>query len=203
MKKKVIAAAVLGFVLFISCSAAENMQQQSVPSIRDTLNTYESSFKFRSGVTWGMNQTSVQETEPIKMDRYSSGDWSVMISSEPVEVSRFTADLVYMFQKDSLQMITYEFLAEEGNTLNYQYLTGALCSVYGENKSADIRRIKRLMDCIYPGRYSEATLAQAFEWNTQDGTSIFQYYYSENRFAILYVYPGMENRNGEYIVNGL
>ena len=66
-----------------------------------------------------------------------------MINSEPVTVSRFTADLVFMFYQNQLKMITYEFQAG-ASTLNYQYLLGALCSVYGDSADTDGAVIKNV-----------------------------------------------------------
>ena len=135
-----------GWIMLLLCGAAA--ETQTIPSIRDTVDSAVKPFSFRNGVLWGMDSAQVQSTESIQMDERSSGEWSVMVSSEPVEVSRFTADLIYMFRDNALQMIAYEF--KTCTTLNYQYLTGALSAVYGESQTADAARIKAYMDLLYP-----------------------------------------------------
>ena len=104
MKKIRISIVLLaGWIMLLLCGAAA--ETQTIPSIRDTVDSAVKPFSFRNGVLWGMDSAQVQSTESIQMDERSSGEWSVMVSSEPVEVSRFTADLIYMFRDNALQMI--------------------------------------------------------------------------------------------------
>ena len=97
MKRK-IAAIILCTVftvLAVSCALAEGT---STNSIRDLFITEQKkTFSFRNGITWAMNQQQVAAIENIPMKQSVSSDWSVLISESPVQVSRFTADLVYMF----------------------------------------------------------------------------------------------------------
>ena len=200
MKKIRISIVLLaGWIMLLLCGAAA--ETQTIPSIRDTVDSAVKPFSFRNGVLWGMDSAQVQSTESIQMDERSSGEWSVMVSSEPVEVSRFTADLIYMFRDNALQMIAYEF--QTCTTLNYQYLTGALSAVYGESQTADATRIKAYMDLLYPDRYRTDWITHMYVWHAEDGTCVFMYYYSSEAYAILYVNPQLMNNVNGYAVNGL
>ena len=201
MKK--IAAVCLVFTMLALCAfeSAFSENAGTVSGIRDLLMAEKKPFSFRNGITWGMNPQQVSLIENVPMDQRSSTEWSVMMTSEPVQVSRFSADLVYMFYQNALRMITYEF-QKDCSSLNYQYLTGALCSVYGESKEANPVVIKGWMDRIYQNYYQQDLIRNAVEWNAEDGTSIYLYYISESTYAILYVCP-VTNGTGGYDTNGL
>ena len=156
-------------------------------------------FRFRDGIRWGMScqQVKALETEPTT--ERTMQNWSVMLTDGKVAVSRFTADLVFMFREDRLMMISYEF--QPGRKEDYLYLTGALSSLYGEKKEADPLTIKALMDSINPNRYKTEMITQAWGWGTQDNTLIFLYYYSSDAYAILYASPEAGSRI--YQTNGL
>ena len=182
------------------CAAAED---GNPGSIRDLMNSEEKKpFSFRNGITWAMNQQQVSLIENIPMKQSSSSEWSVLIPESQVQVSRFYADLVYIFRQDALRMITYEF-TKDCSMLNYQYLTGALCSLYGESREADATVIKGWMDRIFPNHYALEQIHEAREWTTEDGTSIFQYYYTVENYAILYICPTTNGGNAGYDTNGL
>ena len=175
----------------------------TVPSIRETMRTDRQAFSFRNGVRWEMNMEQVRVLENVPMNVFSSNEWSVMMTEAKAQVSRFSADLVFMFFQDRLRMITYEFQSDE-STLDFQYLLGALCSVYGESQDADGIVIKYMMDQIYPDRYRTEWIREGRMWNTQDGTHIFLYYYSTNAYAILYTCPELTiQSSGGYEVIGL
>ena len=182
---------------------------ESVPaaggSIRDLVTTEQQQakpFSFRNGVAWAMNQQQVIAIENIPMKQSASSDWAVLISESPVQVSRFSADLVYMFWQDALRMITYEF-TQDCTSLNYQYLTGALCSVYGDSREANPLVIKGWMDRIYQNYYQQDQIRNAVEWTAGDGTSIFLYYFTPEKYAILYVCPTSNGAAAGYDTNGL
>ena len=156
-------------------------------------------FRFRDGIRWGMNTQQVSALEAEPMTERSMQDWSIMLTDEKVVVSRFTADLVFMFRGDSLLMASYEF--QKGTGDQFLYLGGALASLYGEKAEADPLKIKSLMDAINPNRYKLDLIRQACVWTTADGTTIYLYYYSQDSFAITYVSPDLGSRI--YQTNGL
>ena len=177
----------------------------NIPSIRETMQTEQTvtPFSFRNGIGWNMSMDQIKTLEPVPMAERSSSDWSVMVTSEQVQVSRFQADLVFMFWQDKLKMITYEFQAD-ASKLNYQYLLGALCSVYGDSHEAQPATIKSMMDRIYPDRYRADWIREAHAWTAADGTNLFLYYFSANAYAILYVSPELTVQGGGgYEINGL
>ncbi len=198
-----ITAAVLlcVFAAFLIFGAAA--ESTGTTSIRDLMATDEKKpFTFRNGITWAMNPQQVAAIENIPMKQSSSSEWTVLISESPVQVSRFTADLVYIFRQDALRMITYEF-TNDCTTLNYQYLTGALCSLYGDKKEANPVVIKGWMDRIFPNHYVQDLIHDANEWAAEDGTSIFQYYFTNDYYAILYICPISGGTGAGYDTNGL
>lgn len=158
------------------------------------------SFRFRDGIRWGMNPQQVKALESVNMVERVMQDWSIMVTTEKVAVSRFTADLVFIFRQEQLKMIVYEFQRQSAES-DYQYLTGALCSLYGEPKDADPAVIKVLMDAVNPGRYTAESLQKANGWLAADGTAVFQYQYAPDSFGVMYVAP--ELGGGLYQTNGL
>ncbi len=202
MKK---AIPVLCFVILSVCAVSGCFGETgTVPSIRETMQTETAAaFSFRNGIRWDMTAEQVRALENVPMTERSSENWSVMVTEDKARVSRFSADLVFMFYQGQLKMITYEFQSD-GSALDYQYLLGALCSVYGESGPADGIIIKRMMDQIYPDRYRTEWIREGKMWSTGDGTHIFLYYFSSNAYAILYTCPALTVQNSEaYDINGL
>ncbi len=197
-----IAVLILCTVIAASTVCGALAENANTNSIRDLLTTEQKRpFSFRNGITWAMNQQQVAAIENIPMKQSSSSDWSVLITESPVQVSRFSADLVYMFKQDALRMITYEF-TKDCTTLNFQYLAGALCSLYGESGAANPLVVKGWMDRIYQNYYQQDQIHNALEWNAEDGTKVFLYYFTAETYAILYVCP-TTGGTGNYDTNGL
>ena len=165
-----------------------------------TITPSPEAFRFRDGIRWGMNPQQVKALESENMVERVMQDWSIMVTTEKVAVSRFTADLVFIFRQEQLKMIVYEFQRQDVEA-DYQYLTGALHSLYGEQKEADPAMVKVLMDAINPGRYKTEELKKACGWMTSDGTAVFQYQYAADSFGVMYVAP--ELGGGLYQTNGL
>ena len=157
-------------------------------------------FRFRDGIRWGMTMQQVKALENENMVERSNQEWSIMVTTEKVAVSRFTADLVFMFRQDQLRMITYEFQRPDAEA-DFQYLAGALSSVYGEKQEADPSVVKTLMDAINPGRYQTEQMTQAYAWIRSDGTAIFLYYYGPGLFSVMYAAPDLGG--GLYQTQGL
>lgn len=203
MMKQIRLKAALLFLIVLFSSSFAVADNEGGSSIRDLVISETKPFSFRNGISWGMNPQQVSAIENIPMKQSSSSEWSVLISESPVQVSRFTADLVYMFKQDALRMITYEFQKKECSSLNYQYLTGALCSLYGESKDANPIIIKSWMDLVYQNHYTLEKIHDAKEWSTEDDTEIFLFYFWDDTYAILYVCPESGSGNTGYDTNGL
>jgi len=157
-------------------------------------------FRFRDGIRWGMTPEQVKILEPEEMNERSRQNWTVMMAKEKVAVSRFTADLLFMFRDSRLQIIAYEF-QRQTSTTDYRYLMGAMKSVYGEYSEADPLIVSTLMDEINPNHYRLDQIEGAVCWRTGDGTAIYQFFYGNDSFAVMYVSPDMGT--GQYQVNGL
>lgn len=187
-------------LLSVSASGAEGFREWFMPaSVTETATPAPNAFRFRDGIRWGMNKLQVKALETGPMNERSMQNRSVLFTDGKVAVSRFTADLVFMFVEERLMMISYEFL--QGTQDSFQYLTGALSSLYGEKAEAEPMKIKALMDTIDPNRYRTEMIVQPYGWTYDDGTSVYLYYYSQTDFAILYVSP--ELSGGIYQTNGL
>ena len=198
--KRIIA--ILTVLLMLAAAAAA---EQTVPGIRElmeapTATPAPDAFRFRDGIRWGMNPQQVKALETEAMTERTLQEWSVMLTNEKVAVSRFTADLVFMFRQDRLLMITYEFQRQDAEG-DFRYLAGALSSVYGEKTEASPDRIRTLMDAINPNRYRTEAITEACGWTAPDGTAVYLYYFSPGAFAVMYVSP--ELGAGIYQTNGL
>ena len=191
---------ILFIIVIIGTAGAE-----TVSGIRDWFNMPTATpapdaFRFRDGIRWGMNPQQVKALESEQMTERNGQNWSIMLTDGKVSVSRFTADLVFMFRDNRLLMIIYEFPGKKGSD-DFIYLSGALCSLYGEKTPAEPLKIKALMDAINPDRYKTELLTDAEGWMTTDGTTIYLYNYSSEAFAIMYVSPELGSRI--YQTNGL
>jgi len=201
MKRKTAFLLVLIMVFAITNAGSEGIREWFLQSetAMATATPAPNAFRFRDGIRWGMNSQQVKAFETEPMTERSMQNWSVMFSDGKVVVSRFTADLIFMFREDRLMMISYEF--PQGAQSAFQYLSGALNSLYGTRTEAEPLKIKALMDTINPDRYRTDLICQACGWTYGDGTTVYLYYYSEKDFAITYVSPEMGSRI--YQTNGL
>ncbi len=201
MKRKIAYLLTLIVIFAVSNAMSEGIREWLLQSetATPTVTPAPNAFRFRDGIRWGMNSLQVKAFETEPMTERSMQEWSIMFSDGKVVVSRFTADLIFMFLEDRLMMISYEF--PQGTQNNFQYLAGALDSLYGSRKDEEPLKIKALMDTINPDRYRTELISQACGWTYADGTTVYLYYYSEKDFAIMYVSPEMGNRI--YQTNGL
>ena len=186
--KKIIAVTL--FIIIMTAAFLSASAEGSVSSFRDLASSEKKPFSFRNGVRWNMTPQQVSVIEDSQMEQFFSGEWSVLI--------------VYMFYQNALRMITYEFQTN-CSMLNYQYLTGALCAVYGESMEANPAIIKGWMDRVYPDRYTTEWIRDGKEWSAEDGTYIYLYYYTKekDKYAILYASPDSVNSPGGYDTSGL
>lgn len=193
-------------MILVVALAFHHATGEEVPAMRNLFQSPEitatpapDAFRFRDGIRWGMNTQQVKALEPEPMSERTMQNWSIMLTDSKVVVSRFTADLVFMFLQDKLLMASYEF--QQGNHDDFLYLNGALSSVYGTGSDADPMKIKALMDAINPNRYRTELIKETSVWVTNDGTTIYQYYFSHDSYAITYVSPELGKR--VYNTNGL
>ena len=161
-------------------------------------------FSFRGGVSWDMTPEAVREKEKgLQMEERSRDSWSVLYSVNRVEVSRFFADLVFIFHERQLQMILYAF--DKGESKNsFLYLAGALGAVYGDTREGEAEEVVSLMERVYPGMYSLEGILDVHAWQVMDGTRIYLYRQEGGSFSVLYAAPGTAlPENGVYVTNGL
>ena len=203
MKRKMM---ILTAVLVILCTAGSGTGEGVIPNqwglSGETATPAPSAFFFRSGVQWDMTREQVRALEPIQLTERNNESWSVLIPLTPVTVSRYTADLVYMFRDDRLKMIQYDF-GTGGTAADFLYLTGALDSVYGEHREPEASEIVALMDRIYPTYYREENINGRNAWTAADGTRIYQFYYTQSAYTILYANPSDGAAAGNYDTTGL
>ena len=190
------AAVVLTVLLIIALTGMTGAE--TVSDIRDwfsmpTATPAPDAFRFRDGIRWGMNQQQVKALEAEQMTERSMQNWSIMLTDGKVTVSRFTADLVFMFRDNRLLMISYEF-ARQKDADDFSYLSGALCSLYGEKTPAEPLKIKALMDDDYKSEHIQ--LSNAF---SSDGC---QYIYNNDKLPGFAFAVGDDDYYGISIMNG-
>jgi len=199
MKKMTALFSVLLFICLAGAAAAQETLQTPA-YFGPTATPGQIIFRFRDGIRWGMTPEQVKILEPEEMTERSRLNWTVMMTREKVAVSRFTADLLFMFRDSRLQIIAYEFQRQTSSS-DFRYLTGALKTVYGEYTAADPLIISTLMDGINPNHYRLDRIEEAICWRTGDGTSVYQFFYGSDSFAVLYVSGDLGT--GQYQINGL
>jgi len=190
-------------MMIAGCAAADGV----IPNLREsatvTPDAQTTVFSFRGGVQWNMSRAQVQALEGGQLTERAQEYWSILYPLTPVEVSKFTADLVYMFYNDQLKMISYDF-GTGGTESDFLYLTGALDSVYGEHTEPDASAIIGVMDQIYPGYYTAEKLSNCRAWTAGEDTLVYLYYYGTNAYAILYVcVQSTTGGQSGYVTNGL
>ena len=204
MKKKALCL-LAAMTVLVSGAAAEgwfpDWQATSTPA---PTKGAADGFRFRGGVGWEMAPEDVRETEGgLQMEERSQESWSVLYSVNRVEVSRFFADLVYIFHDRKLQMILYAFDKAESEN-SFLYLTGALGAVYGETREAESAEVVGLMERVYPGMYTLSGISDVHAWQAGDGTRIYLYRQEGGSFSVLYASPGTAlPADGVYVTNGL
>ena len=197
--KRIVAILMAGiFLLSVTAAGAEGIREW-FQTAEATATPAPNAFRFRDGIRWGMNRQQVKALETVPMTERTMQNRSIMLTDGKVVVSRFTADLVFMFRDDRLIMISYEFPQDTQD--HFRYLTGALSMLYGQKSDADPMKIKALMDEINPDRYKTELITQACCWENGDGTTVYLYHFTETDFAIMYVSP--ELGSGIYQTNGL
>ena len=200
MKRIVVILITAAVLLSVSVSCAEGFREWFMPAATmETATPAPNAFRFRDGIRWGMNMLQVKALETEQRNERSMQNRSGMFTDSKVAVSKFTADLVFMFLEDMLMMISYDF--QKGTQESFQYLAGALSSLYGERTEAEPMKIKALMDTIDPNRYRTDMISRPYGWTYGDGTSVYLYYYTQTDFAILYANPDLSG--GIYKTNGL
>lgn len=197
--KKGLCGLLILLMLLAGCAAADGV----IPDLWTPETAAPTpAFSFRNGVNWNMSREQVRATENIDLTDRSNGSWSILYPLQRVEVSRYQADLVYMFYEDALKMITYDF-GNTGTASDFTYLTGALDSVYGEHTEPDATVVVGIMDQIYPGYYTTDRIHSIRGWISGEDTWIYLYYYAENAYGILYVCAGARMPAGSYVTTGL
>lgn len=198
MKKTICALLAVLLLLPAAAGGADGV----IPNLRETptVTPPAGTFSFRGGVQWNMTRELVRALETVELTERNQDGWSILYPLAPVQVSKFTADLVYMFYNDRLKMISYDFGAG-GNEADFRYLTGALDSVYGDHTEPAATEIIGIMDQIYPGYYSAERLTNRRGWKAGEDTLIYLYYYADNAYAVLYVCAG--SAQGSYVTTGL
>ena len=147
-------------------------------------------FSFRNGITFGMTPDQIVQTEEaanqVQPDSWRDGQigtWYVA-SSNQVAVSQYTANLMYFFGENQMEMAAYDFSSGTTEEM-YKNLTNAYCTVYGASESVEPAEIVQVMDCFIQGFYTEENISSALAWR-QKNVTIYQFYYGPDAFVVLY-----------------
>ncbi len=156
-------------------------------------------FTFRGGVQWEMSAEEVRTAEAEWSEAHSveeeepqeaaMGQWTAL-GYAGAPVSKFKANLlIYLLLDDRLESITYDFsqLPAEELSDTFNYLVGALGSVYGELEAADKRNLLDFLDSVNKGFYTEEDIRNCMLRTLPDGTLVYIFYYSSAEFCIMYV----------------
>ncbi len=129
-------AALLVFSMALPCFAEEK----------------EDVFTFARDAQWGMSRTDVMALEDMEEDTdFGKEEQEILtnLTVSGVKVSKYTAELGYMFLRDELCCIAYYIPAPfNGEKTSYGYLQSALSSLYGEPSNEDESAFLRFADNI-------------------------------------------------------
>lgn len=151
-----------------------------------------SAFSFRNGISFGMSAEQLMEAEAagngISTDSWDFEmlyEWQAMTTSY-IPVSDYEALFLYLLYNNEMEMACYNFTGnDEGE---FEALSAALSSLYGEAKATPSEVIAGVMDLFSPGFYSPSDITSGLTWKT-DSVVIYQFFFAENQFAIVYMNP--------------
>ena len=142
-------------------------------------------FNFRNGITWGMTSADISGIEGRECDiEYSFDNEHFIQFYENTSVSKYAADMQFVFWDDLLRLAAYDFhgTADDGS---FTYLVNAMDSTYGASAEADAAKICDVLNHVVPDLYLPNELTECRVWELAD-TSIYMFCYPENSFAIVY-----------------
>ena len=180
---------VLAMILMLSCSALS----EGAP------------FTFRNGVQFGMSMDQViacEGSEPGEHDFLTEDSPWECLEWYDVPVSRFSAQLNYIFNGDQLKLAVYDFYnrlhADSGDV---DYLKAAIDEVYGEGVISEPEEILAIMNMLVPGLYNLDSFDYRYIWRL-DGVRVFLLSYENERsYSLMYVSDTMAS--SEYDTHGL
>ena len=161
----------------------------------------DTAFSFRNGVHWGMTPDEVAAAEGREAD--FSEDLSAAYSQicfSDVAVSRYTAEIGYIYCGSALQAAVYGGFESDHQSSDFTYLSGALSSVYGQPESADAEELFAMTDHFGPR--PEIDPASLIRWSLEDGTAVYMFTFAQD-FCILYINTGFFESSAAYDVTGL
>lgn len=158
-------------------------------------------FRLRGGVGWQSTLEQVEESENIwSHDGVETfGNLQVLYVSG-VSVSKFEAELMYLFRNGALTAICYGF---EGGEDDMAYLRAALGQKYGAEAGSDASRVARALTAVSPRAVSAETVRENAFWLLPDGTLTAIFCTDENALGILYANEPSLLREGVYNTRGL
>jgi hypothetical protein len=143
-----------------------------MPTVQAQENAQE--WVFRNGVTWNSTIGDVMACEDGEAETGEAEGMSALLYGD-ASVSRYSGQLLYMFDGDALLMAGYKMysMAEE----DIGYLKGALDFKYGAAVRNDVEYIRLVMRTIEErmGGEAENTMTEELQgmWRLEDGTLIF------------------------------
>lgn len=159
-----------------------------------TVDLNGSLFSFRNGITFGMSENEVRQTEEkngqVDQDNWSSEEvssWYVIYPKDRIKVSSYEGALMYFFQNDQMEAAAYDIHPDNISTA-YETITEAITKVYGESKAIDPATVADLMDCFIQGYYTESDIDSPLLWEL-DNVCIYQFYYGTDSFVVFYINP--------------
>lgn len=149
---------------------------------------FADSFTFRNGITFGMSKEEIVQLEAengqIGEDAWYTVDgmfYYDSIITEDIPVSKFKADIVYLFDNNQMEMAVYNIRrSSKDDEATFNYLERALCSLYGECTLGKLKDIVSIFTtAMYGSLVSEQydssleDLGVVLEWNYDDIVKIY------------------------------
>lgn len=151
--------------------------------------TPSESFTFRGGITWGMSREEVTALEKeASFSEIDLGNYLSLSSSGPVRLSRYEANLAYLFSGDTLVMAAYGI--NESSPEVSEGLKQAYDTKYGEEQEASVEVFYGLLQKTGALPFSEEDIREStlYRWDAAGGTQVWMVLENES-LVILYVSP--------------
>lgn len=145
----------------------------------------EAPFSFRGGIGWGMPTADISAIEGRECDIEYAFDADHLIQFyENTSVSKYTADMQFVFWDDQLRLIAYDFHSA-ADADAFAYLGGAMETAYGPSMISDPAEIADVLNHVVPDLYLPEELTDCYCWQLPD-TCIYMFRYPDASFAIVY-----------------
>lgn len=154
-------------------------------------------FSFRNGITFGMTEEELMQTEEaanqVSPEDWHSMDlfnWHAVGPGDSITYAGNEVSLIYFLADGRMQAAGYDF-NYSGTQEVYDAAAALLTAEYGESQPVASEEAAALMDYFSPGFYSAEDLTGVQAWKL-DNVVIYQFFYQDGSFVVMFADPAFD-----------